>query len=110
MDLEFFIRLSNSAYTFKHLSSTLADFRIHPQSKSSTARKRHRTEHRDIVLSSTAIARILPFRWARSAAARLLQLPAASLRYSEKLFRGYYWPEALHSSDLKRLLQPEETS
>jgi glycosyltransferase involved in cell wall biosynthesis len=92
MDLEFFIRLAGLGYRFHHLPRTLADFRLHPESKSVQFRERHREEHRQVVLQSTPLAHLVPPMPLRNLSASLLQLPAAALRYSEKLLRGYYLP------------------
>lgn len=108
MDLEFFIRLAQSGYKFKHLHQVLADFRVHPKSKSVTGHRQHRAEHRSVVLSSTPIARLIPNVRVRAWAATLLQLPAACMRYTEKLRRGYYLPEKNERHSLKSHFQLEE--
>ena len=91
MDLEFLLRLAEAGYCFRHLPRVLADFRIHPAAKSSRFIDRQRQEHREIVLESTPLARYFPSMPLRKAAASLLSIPAAFLRHSEKLRRGYYY-------------------
>jgi glycosyltransferase involved in cell wall biosynthesis len=90
MDLEFFLRLSDAGYHFQHLPAVLADFRMHPASKSVAFRDRQRAEHRAVVLQSTPLLQRFKSMWMRDLAADLLQIPAALLRYSEKLLRGCY--------------------
>src|SRR5580704_8479062 len=48
MDLEFFIRLSARGYRFKHLPQILAEFRLHPESKSCNSPDRQRIEHQQV--------------------------------------------------------------
>jgi glycosyltransferase involved in cell wall biosynthesis len=99
MDLEFFLRLAAAGYTFRHLSSVLADFRVHPSSKSIQFIDRQRVEHRSIVLEKTPLVHLSQSLLARNVAASLLQVPAGLLRYSEKLLRGCYWSNGLPSRD-----------
>jgi len=91
MDLDFFLRLSDAGYTFRHLPKVLADFRLHSSSKSVQFTDRQKSEHRSIVLEKAPLVRCFRSMWAKSAAASLLQIPAGALRYSEKLLRGCYW-------------------
>ena len=108
MDLEFFIRIAQLGYTFKHVPYILADFRIHARSKSVTGRRQHRAEHRRVVLSTTPIVRWIPNLRSRALVVLLLQLPAACMRYAEKLRRGYYLPEILYRRTIDSQLQLEE--
>ena len=98
MDLEFFIRLASENYRFHHLPRVLADFRIHPDAKSTRFLKRQQDEHRSIVLASTPLAQRFASMRMRQAAASLLQIPAGLMRYSEKLRKGFYFRE--HSASL----------
>ena len=98
MDVDFFLRLADAGYRFRHLSALLADFRVHRKSKSVRFRRMHREEHRSLILSATPLARRFRSpRW-RSAAAICLQIAAGLLRYSEKLLRGLYFPERTPAS------------
>ena len=108
MDLDFFLRLAAAGYRFQHLSRTLADFRVHPASKSTRFIHRQRAEHRSIVLESTPLAHRLPSLALRNAAASLLQIPAALLRYSEKLLSGYYFNDRGTALLLQEKLQSHE--
>ncbi len=92
MDLDFFLRLSDAGYEFRHLSKLLADFRVHSSSKSIAFIDRQRAEHRSIILRETPIAQTFQSMRVRNVAASFLQLPAAVVRYGEKLLRGFYLP------------------
>ncbi|ADW67654.1 glycosyltransferase family 2 protein [Granulicella tundricola] len=91
MDLEFFMRLAEAGYRFRHLPEVLADFRMHAASKSTQFVDRQRLEHRQVVLQATPLAQHIQPMWARNVAATLLQFPADALRYTEKLLRGFYF-------------------
>ena len=93
MDLDLFLRLSDAGYEFRHLAKVLADFRVHPSSKSVEFMDRQRAEHRSIVLRGTPIAERFQSMRIRSVAASALQIPAAAVRYGEKLLRGFYLPD-----------------
>jgi glycosyltransferase involved in cell wall biosynthesis len=105
MDVEFFIRLSAAGYRFHHLPRVLADFRIHPASKSIRFLKQQRKEHRRVILSSTPIASLIHPPFFRNLAASALQIPAALLRYSEKFIRGYYFRERSESLFLQEQIR-----
>jgi glycosyltransferase involved in cell wall biosynthesis len=91
MDLEFFIRLAKRGYRFQHIPKIIADFRVHPASKSCSAPDKHRMEHRQIVLGAAPILRRLKPQFLRGPVLSLLRSIAGVKRYSEKLFKGYYW-------------------
>jgi glycosyltransferase involved in cell wall biosynthesis len=96
MDYEFFLRLAEKGYRFKHLPSVLADFRWHPQSKS--------TAHSDDALAEQDMLAVMYSPLLRGMKGTLkqklilagLRCVAAGLRYTEKLLCGYYferfWP------------------
>ena len=92
--LEFFLRLADAGCRFQHLPEVLADFRVHSASKSVAFRSRQRAEHRRVVLQTTPLAHCFHSPGLRNLAAASLQIPAALLRYSEKLFRGFYFPSS----------------
>jgi glycosyltransferase involved in cell wall biosynthesis len=102
MDLEFFLRLDAAGFRFFHLAEVLADFRIHPAAKSTQFVDRQRAEHRQVVLQTTPLRRRFPSIRTRNVAVSALQIPAALLRYSEKLLRGLYLPSGLKGSRLYR--------
>ena len=93
MDLEFFIRLAARGYRFKHLPRIIADFRLHPESKSCSAPERHRSEHEKVVFAAAPALRRLKSPIARRSMLSLLRSVAGAERYSEKLLRGYYWQQ-----------------
>jgi glycosyltransferase involved in cell wall biosynthesis len=90
MDLEFFIRLSARGYRFKHIPEILADFRLHPGSKSCSATDKHRIEHQQVVFQAAPVLRRLKLPLLRPPVLFLLRSIAGAARYSEKLFKGYY--------------------
>lgn len=91
MDLEFFIRLSERGYRFKHVPHLLADFRMQPDSKTCRAPHRQRMEHRQVVCAAAPIFRHLRYPRVRTLMITALCLVAWAKRYVEKLLRGYYW-------------------
>jgi glycosyltransferase involved in cell wall biosynthesis len=93
MDLDFFIRLSGRGYRFKHLSELLADFRLHPESKSCSSPDRHRMEHQQVVFATAPILRRLKSVRLKKLTLSLLRSIASVKRYSEKMFKGYYWEQ-----------------
>jgi glycosyltransferase involved in cell wall biosynthesis len=102
MDLEFFIRLSDRGYRFMHISKLLADFRLHPNSKTCSSSHRQRTEHHQVVVAGAPILRRISSPYLRKAVFSLLRLMAGLKRYSEKLLRGYYF-ECLRPSGSNRV-------
>src|SRR5271154_4376285 len=93
MDLDFFIRLSARGYRFKHLSELLADFRLHPESKSCSSPDRHRLEHQQIVFASAPILQHLKSPHLKKLMLSVLRSIANAKRYSEKMIKGYYWKQ-----------------
>jgi glycosyltransferase involved in cell wall biosynthesis len=91
MDYEFFLRLAEKGYCFKHLPKLLADFRWHPESKSSTLRRPILRQHDLTAERYSPALRKLPAGFPRKAVFLGLRAFAAGLRYSEKLLRGYYF-------------------
>jgi glycosyltransferase involved in cell wall biosynthesis len=91
MDLEFFIRLAARGYRFRHLSELLAEFRIHPGSKTCSASDRQREEHRKIVYAIAPVISRIRHEYLKGPTLSLFRAMAGARRYSEKLLRGYYW-------------------
>ena len=108
MDTEFFLRLANKGYRFLHLPRILADFRIHPDGKSSQFMDRQRREHRNAVLEAMPLAQYVSSPWLRGLVASGLQLPAAGLRGFEKLTRGFYFTERGVSLFLEKQIRGAE--
>jgi glycosyltransferase involved in cell wall biosynthesis len=93
MDLDFFIRLSASGYRFKHIPELLADFRLHPESKSCSSPDIHRMEHQQVVFATAPILRRLKSVRSKKLTLSLLRSIASAKRYSEKMLKGYYWEQ-----------------
>jgi len=90
MDYEFFVRLAARGYRFLHVPAILADFRFQPASKTVTAADRQAEEIDAIMHRYSPVLCKLQKPLPRSLAVALLRSSAAIMRYSEKLFRGYY--------------------
>ena len=94
MDYEFFVRLANKGYHFKHIHSLLADFRLHPTSKTRQTARLQLAETRATMRLHSPVARRISNPALRSICLAFMQLAARLSRYSQKLFRGYYLPDA----------------
>jgi glycosyltransferase involved in cell wall biosynthesis len=93
MDLEFFIRLAARGYRFKHIPKIVADFRVHNRSKSCSEPDKHRMEHQQVVFAAAPLLRRIKPPLLKSPVLSLLRSIAGAERYSEKLFKGYYWQQ-----------------
>jgi glycosyltransferase involved in cell wall biosynthesis len=91
MDYEFFLRLADQGYTIRHMPQLLADFRMHPDSKSCSRELMQAREKRQIMASASPITRRIQSPLLRRAAFFATRWAAASMRYLEKLLRGYYF-------------------
>ncbi len=96
MDYEFFLRLVQMGYRFKHIPKLLADFRWHPESKSASQVREIFLARDRVVNAYSPILRNLREGFSRKLVLGGLRTVAAALRYSEKLLRGYYF-EQFHS-------------
>jgi glycosyltransferase involved in cell wall biosynthesis len=93
MDLEFFIRLSERGYRFKHVPHLLAEFRMQPASKTCRSPRQQRMEHQQVVCAAAPILRYLRHPRLRAPMFSALCFVAGTRRYCEKLLRGYYWED-----------------
>lgn len=93
MDYEFILRLADGGYKFKHLPELLADFRFHSLSKSGIHTNKQREEHNAIGISYSPLLRTMKAGLPRKILWTGLRLFARGLRYSEKLYRGYYFEQ-----------------
>jgi glycosyltransferase involved in cell wall biosynthesis len=93
MDLDFFIRLAERGYRFKHIPQLLADFRMQPDSKTCSSPDRQRMEHQQVVFATVPILRRLKTQKSRAPILACLRSVACVRRYSEKMLRGYYWEQ-----------------
>jgi glycosyltransferase involved in cell wall biosynthesis len=91
MDYEFFLRLFQKGYRFRHIPEVLADFRWQPQSKSSRSPGKQFEERDIIVVQYSALLRQMRRGRFRSLLLSLLRAQAALLYWSRKFFRGYYF-------------------
>ena len=98
MDYEFFVRLANAGYRIQHIPYVLADFRVHPASKSSSMEQLQSLEKRQIMSAISPLSRRIRSFRLRSIAFFLLQLAAGLLRWTEKMFRGYYFTQTRPAS------------
>ena len=90
MDYEYFLRLADKGYRFKHIPSLLADFRWHPNSKTGLHSDKQLAEHDAIATKYSEMLHSLKSQVSKKIALSALRLAAAGLRYSEKFVRGYY--------------------
>ena len=90
MDYEFILRLARHGYVFRHISALVADFRLHPESKTGAHADRQRAEHDAIGVTYSDLLRGISNPSLRRAVRGALRLGARALRYKEKLLRGYY--------------------
>jgi glycosyltransferase involved in cell wall biosynthesis len=91
MDYEFFLRLDARGYRFKHIPQVLADFRVHPESKSCNRQDLQVSEMRAITLSFSAVARWVQSPGLRKVVLFGLRKMAGWLRYGRKMMRGAYF-------------------
>lgn len=92
MDYEFFLRLALNGYKFAHLSEYLADFRWHPESKSSKASRKQREEQERALAELDPFMRLLNKFGILSTPTRLLLLIIArTVRTALKIHQGSYW-------------------
>ena len=90
MDADFFIRLSAAGYRFKHVPALIADFRLHPLSKSCAKTKPMLREREHITQIHSRVLQSLRSPRSRRIALNCMKTVAAAIRYSEKMSRGYY--------------------
>jgi glycosyltransferase involved in cell wall biosynthesis len=93
MDYEFVVRLAHRGYKFQHIPALLADFRMHPASKTGAHADKQRQEHDSIGASYAPLLRNIQVKSLRRLTQLSLRLAARGLRYKEKLFRGYYFEQ-----------------
>jgi glycosyltransferase involved in cell wall biosynthesis len=91
MDFDFFIRLSERGYRFKHVPEILADFRLQQKSKTCSSPERQLLEQRQIVLAVAPLLQRYQSTRIKTIALAVLRLVAGIRRYAEKALRGYYW-------------------
>jgi glycosyltransferase involved in cell wall biosynthesis len=93
MDYEFFLRLADAGYRIRHFPHVIADFRLHPDSKSCRMERLQSEEKQRIMGSVSPLATRIGSPRLRHIAFRGLQIAAGLLRWSEKMLRGYYFAQ-----------------
>lgn len=93
MDFEFFLRLADKGYHFYHVPSVLADFRWHPQSKSSAHSNRQKAEQNSVLPQYCPALKGITSPLRKKLTLTALRSTAAGLRYWKKLMGGCYFPE-----------------
>jgi glycosyltransferase involved in cell wall biosynthesis len=106
MDYEFFLRLADAGYTIRHIPELLADFRMHPESKSCSRELVQAREKRQIMWSVSPITRRIGSPLRRRAAFAAMQWTAASMRYIQKLLRGYYFRGPVQRGGVRATVPP----
>jgi glycosyltransferase involved in cell wall biosynthesis len=106
MDYEFFLRLAAAGYTIRHIPQVLADFRMHPESKSCSGVILQAREKRQIMAAASPVARRIQSPILRQAAFFGLQCAAGSMRYFEKLLRGYYFRRPIQRRGVRETVPP----
>jgi glycosyltransferase involved in cell wall biosynthesis len=96
MDYEFFLRLTAADYCIQHIPCVLADFRVHPQSKSSRGTQLQSAEKRCTMELFSPVTRNFGSPRLRNLTFITLQIVAGLLRWSEKMLRGYYFVQHRH--------------
>jgi glycosyltransferase involved in cell wall biosynthesis len=95
MDYEFFVRLANKGYRFKHVHALLADFRLHPTSKTCMTATRQLDETSMTMYQYSPVALRVRNMALRALCLRAMRVAASFARYTEKLLRGYYLPDSI---------------
>jgi glycosyltransferase involved in cell wall biosynthesis len=95
MDYEFFVRLANKGYRFKHIHALLADFRLHSTSKTCAMGAQQLAETRMTMHKYSPIALGVKNKALCTLCLGAMQIAASLARYTEKLLRGYYLPDSI---------------
>lgn len=91
MDYEFFLRLTAAGYRIQRIPHILADFRIHPESKSCLMKQAQLEEKQNIMRPFSSVPRRFNSPHLRHAVFLGLQTIAGCVRWSEKMLRGHYF-------------------
>ena len=101
LDYEWFLRLAEKGYKFKHVPQLLGDYRWHSSSISCSQAAKQHQEVDQIAQIYSPILRRLPAGLCRRAGLHALRSLAAIRRYSEKLLRGHYSANSVRQLFLK---------
>jgi glycosyltransferase involved in cell wall biosynthesis len=91
MDYEFFLHLAAAGYRIRRIPLVLADFRLHPDSKSCSMEQTQQTEKRCIMQLFSSVNTRFRAPYTRDIAFTILEGVAGALRWTEKLLRGHYF-------------------
>lgn len=91
MDYEFFLRLALKGYKFAHIPEYLADFRWHPESKSTKAANKQRLEQERALENMDPLLRSISNVALRHSLRKIFLILARGKRTWFKLLRGSYW-------------------
>jgi glycosyltransferase involved in cell wall biosynthesis len=95
MDHELFVRLARRGYRFRHMHRLLADFRLHPSSKTCSQAALQLQEAQHVRERHTPLFRSLRQPLLRAGVMQGLSAAAAVSRYGSKLLQGCYMPDRL---------------
>jgi glycosyltransferase involved in cell wall biosynthesis len=98
MDYDFFLRLAQAGYCFRHVPVLLADFRMHNASKSGSQTSQFQHEQNRIMWRRSPLLSRLPRGIPLIIGTCGMRTIAAGLRYSTKLIRGCYFGQHRTSS------------
>jgi glycosyltransferase involved in cell wall biosynthesis len=98
MDYEFFLRLAAAGYRIQRIPQLLADFRVHPDSKSCRMKEQQLLEKQSIMRNFSVVTNRFRFLRLRSVIFLGLQISATLMRWSEKMLRGHYLVQYLAAS------------
>jgi glycosyltransferase involved in cell wall biosynthesis len=90
MDYEFFLRLVAAGYRIRRIPQVIADFRLHPASKTCRMTRTQLREKQSIMRSFSALPRKIGSPFLQFVVLLSLQIAAATMRWSEKMIRGRY--------------------
>jgi glycosyltransferase involved in cell wall biosynthesis len=93
MDFDFFLMLASRGYRYRHIPAVLADFRFHQNSKTCATPHRQLEEVDNIARLYSPFLNRLQAPATRRVTLAILRSCAGTLRYSEKLLRGYYFDQ-----------------
>jgi glycosyltransferase involved in cell wall biosynthesis len=91
MDFDFFLMLASRGYRYRHIPAVLADFRFHRNSKTCATPHKQLEEVDNIARLYSPLLSRMKAPATRRLTLAMLRSCAGALRYSEKLFRGYYF-------------------
>jgi glycosyltransferase involved in cell wall biosynthesis len=98
MDYEFFLRLAGEGYRIRRIPHVIADFRLHPESKTCSLARNQLQEKQRIMQRYSAVLQRYSLTYLQVPVFLALQFAAALRRWSEKMIRGHYITQYLTGS------------